>query len=115
MTSTDRDRAFRSLEKMSFVHSAVYAGLLACWLLDGPKALRAAFGWAHGVLWIVMTILVIVAARKAIVSFRLAVLVAVIGGLGPFAGTAGFVLERRSKGRESADSYVVNKQDLSAR
>lgn len=110
MTEETSDRAFNGLKGLSFVHSAVYLGLLTIWLIDGPPKLRAGLGWAHGLIWIGMTLLVIVAARKAIVSFRLAVLVAVIGGLGPFAGTIGFVLEGRSRKREKAESYSVHNQ-----
>ena len=99
MSEESKDKSFRQLEVLSFVHSAIYFGLLACWLFEGPALLRNRLGWAYGLLWIGMTILVIIAARKAVVSFRLAVLVAVIGGLGPFAGTAGFVIEGRQKRR----------------
>ncbi len=94
---TVRSRAFRSLEGLSIVHSLVYIGLIAMWLTEGPGEIRRALGWAHGILWIVMALLIVVAARKAIVSFRLAVLVAVVGGLGPFAGTLGFLWEGRRR------------------
>jgi len=97
LTEAQKGRAFKFLESLSIVHSLVYLGLLAIWIFEGPAELRAAFGWAHGILWIVMTLLVIIAARMAVVSFRLAVLVAVIGGLGPFAGTAGFLWEGRRR------------------
>jgi hypothetical protein len=102
MTEAVKDRSFRQLEALSFLHSGIYFALLACWIFEGPALLRNRLGWAHGLLWIGMTILVIFAARKAIVSFRLAVLVAVIGGLGPFAGTAGFILEGRQRRREGS-------------
>lgn len=100
MSQESNDRSFRQLEALSFVHSGIYFALLACWIFEGPALLRNRLGWAHGLIWIGMTILVILAARKAIVSFRLAVLVAVIGGLGPFAGTAGFIYEGRQRRRE---------------
>lgn len=108
MTQAAKDRSFRQLEALSFIHSGIYFALLACWIFEGPALLRNRLGWAHGLIWIGMTILVIVAARKAIVSFRLAVLVAVIGGLGPFAGTAGFVLEGRQRRRERSVSVPTS-------
>lgn len=89
--------AFRGLKGLSFTHSIIYVGLLAVWIADVAPRLKNMLGWAHGLMWIGMSLLVLIAARKLIVSFRLAVLVIVIGGLGPFAGTAGFVLEDRSR------------------
>ena len=101
-----RGRAFRGLEGLSITHSLIYIGLIAMWLTDGPGEIRRALGWAHGILWIVMALLIVVAARKAIVSFRLAVLVAVVGGLGPFAGTLGFIHEgRRRDGRRAGSHF----------
>lgn len=113
LSEPQRLRAFKALERLSITHSLVYAGLLAVWLLEGPAGLRAALGWAHGLLWILMAILVLIAARKAIVSFRLAVLVVVIGGLGPFAGTAGFIWEGRRRAasrQQGARPEVVDRQ-----
>jgi hypothetical protein len=89
--------AFRFLRTVSFVHSTIYAALLVCWLVPGLDAPTTVFGWAHGLLWIGMSLLVIVAARHGTIPFWLAVTVAVIGGIGPFAGTAGFIVEERRR------------------
>ena len=76
--------------------------LLALWLSDGPEELRRIFGWAHGIGWIVMSLLCIAAVRRRVIPLWLGVTVVVIGGLGPFAGSAGFVVhERRRRGQES--------------
>jgi len=83
---------FRRLEALSFLASGVYAALLWCWLTDTSPGLKLVLGWTHGILWITMSLLVIVAARRRVVPLWLAVLVAVVGGLGPFAGTVGFVV-----------------------
>jgi len=88
---------FPLLRTLSFVHSTVYAALLACWLLPGLAGPTTVFGWAHGLLWIGMSLLVIVAARRRTLPFWLAVTVAVVGGLGPFAGTIGFIVEERRR------------------
>lgn len=86
---------FRTLKWLSFSHSVVYAALLFC-AIAGYEAGTRALGWAHGVGWIVMSILCLVATRRRIIPFWLAVTVCLIGGLGPFAGTIGFfVAERR--------------------
>ncbi len=94
--------SFRFLEALSFVHSGIYAVLIFFWL--GPENATATMllGWAHGLLWIAMSLLCIVAARRRTIPFWLAVVVAVIGGLGPFAGTIGFVVEERRRARRGA-------------
>jgi len=107
-----RRRAFRFLEGLSVSHSLIYIGLLAVWILEGPPRVKTVLGWAHGLLWIAMAVLIVLAARKAIVSFRLAVLVAVVGGLGPFAGTLGFLWEGRTRGYRGAGAQESAKQAL---
>lgn len=87
---------FRRLELASFTHSVIYLGLLLCaFALGGPQPETFILGLAHGVMWIGMSLLCIDAARRRVIPFWLAVTVAVIGGLGPFAGSAGFVLAGR--------------------
>jgi hypothetical protein len=90
---------FRRLEAASFVHSAVYLALLVfAFVAGGPEPETFVLGLTHGVMWIAMSLVCIAAARVRIIPFWLAVTVAVIGGLGPFAGTIGFVvLERRRR------------------
>ena len=84
---------FRRLEAVSFGHSAVYLSLLLCaFVLGNPQPETFVLGLGHGVLWIVMSLVCIAAARARIIPFWLAVTVAVLGGLGPFAGSLGFVL-----------------------
>lgn len=91
---------FRRLELASFTHSLVYLALLACAFgLGNPEPATFILGLAHGVIWIVMSLICIAAARKRVIPFWLAVTVAVLGGLGPFAGSIGFVIaERRRPG-----------------
>jgi hypothetical protein len=89
---------FRRLELASFAHSLVYLALLVCAFgLGKPQPETFIFGLAHGVLWIGMSVLCIDAARRRVIPFWLAVTVAVIGGLGPFAGSAGFVVADRHR------------------
>jgi hypothetical protein len=91
---------FNRLEAVSFLHSAVYAALIVCAITLGSRpAATYALGWTHGLLWIGMSLVCIAAARARIIPFWLAVTVAVLGGLGPFAGTVGFVLEARRRRR----------------
>ncbi|MGZ4182622.1 MAG: hypothetical protein ACXVUL_18280 [Solirubrobacteraceae bacterium] len=89
---------FRRLEVASFIHSLVYLCLLLCaFALGKPQPETFIFGLAHGVLWIAMSLLCIDAARRHVIPFWLAVVVAVIGGLGPFAGSIGFVVADRRR------------------
>jgi hypothetical protein len=90
---------FSRLEAVSFTHSCIYLGLLLCaFALGNPEPETFVLGLAHGLMWIGMSIVCILAARARVIPFWLAVTVAVLGGLGPFAGSIGFVVaERRSK------------------
>ena len=88
-----RHVSFGRLEAVSFGHSSVYLALLLCaFVLGNPQPETFVLGLGHGVLWIVMSLVCIAAARARIIPFWLAVTVAVLGGLGPFAGSLGFVL-----------------------
>ncbi|HEY2637910.1 MAG TPA: hypothetical protein VGI54_11005 [Solirubrobacteraceae bacterium] len=86
---------FSRLRAVSFIHSAIYLALLACWLLPGLEGPTYVLGWCHGLLWIGMSLACLYATRKGVIPFWLAVVVVVIGGLGPFAGTIGFVVYAR--------------------
>jgi hypothetical protein len=88
---------FARLKYLSFAHSAIYLALLTLWLTDGPDGPRTVLGWTHGLGWIAMSLLCIAAVRRRVIPVWLAVLVVVVGGIGPFAGSIGFVVcERRS-------------------
>ncbi len=94
---------FRRLEAVSFFHSGVYTALLICaFVLGNPEPATFILGLAHGLLWIAMSLVCIYATRMRIIPFWLAVTVAVLGGLGPFFGTIGFIIvERRNHHRMS--------------
>lgn len=92
---------FGRLEGASFTHSTIYLALLICaFALGGPQPETFVLGMAHGLLWIGMSLVCIAAARAHIIPFWLAVTVAVLGGLGPFAGTLGFVIAHRRRQRK---------------
>lgn len=93
---------FRRLEVASFVHSVIYLSLLTCaFALGNPEPETFILGLAHGLIWIVMSLICIAAARARIIPFWLAVTVAVLGGLGPFCGSVGFVIEQGRRARAS--------------
>jgi hypothetical protein len=83
------------LRYISYAHSVVYAVLLYVAFIDRHDDLVLIFGWAHGVLWIVMSLLCLAAVRRRLLPLWLGVLVAVVGGIGPFAGSLGFALHAR--------------------
>ena len=88
--------SFKRLKWASFTHSCVYLALLVSAFAAGkPEPLTFALGLAHGLMWIFMSLACITAARLHVVSVRLAVAVAVLGGIGPFFGSFEFVREER--------------------
>ncbi len=90
--------SFRTLKYLSFTHSAIYLSLLVVWLIPGLHGAEYVLGWCHGIGWIVMSLLCLDAVRRHTIPLWLGVMVAVVGGVGPFAGTIGFVYaERRAK------------------
>jgi len=89
--------SFRTLKYLSFTHSAIYTALLISWAVNAEDA-KYVLGWAHGIGWIVMSLLCIDAVRRRVIPLWLGVMVAVVGGVGPFAGSAGFLYaERRAE------------------
>jgi hypothetical protein len=89
---------FGRLKWVSFTHSCIYAALLVCAFAAGkPEPVTFVLGLTHGLLWIGMSLTCIVCARLRIVSLRLAVAVAVLGGIGPFIGSYEFVREQRRR------------------
>ncbi len=97
---------FRRLEAVSFFHSAVYLSLLVCaFALSNPEPATFILGLSHGLLWIGMSIVCIAAARFKVIPFWLAVTIVVLGGLGPFAGSFGFIVEARRRARQLDTSH----------
>jgi hypothetical protein len=87
---------FQRLQVVSFTHSTIYlALLLTAFALGKPEPETFLLGMAHGLLWIGMSLICIWAARNRVIPFWLAVTVAVVGGLGPFAGSIGFIIASR--------------------
>ena len=101
-TPTGGFPSYRLLEALSFTASAIFAGLLLLWLGPSAPAVKTVLGWAHGLLWIGLSLLAIVAVRRGTIPFWLGVTVAVVGGVGPFAGTIGFLVESHRRKQVSA-------------
>jgi hypothetical protein len=96
------------LKWVSFGHSCIYAALLVCaFAASKPEPLTFALGLGHGLLWIGMSLTCIVCARLRLVSLRLAVAVAVLGGIGPFFGSYEFVREQRRAQNDAGQAEPV--------
>jgi len=90
--------SFARLKWTSFTHSCVYAALLVSAFAAGkPEPLTFVLGMSHGLLWIFMALACTVATRLRVVPLRLAVAVAVLGGIGPFFGSYEFIREQRRR------------------
>ena len=93
---------FERLKWASFTHSAVYTVLLVVWLVPGLHDLEMVCGMAHGLGWIAMSLACIAALRLRVIDLRLAVAVAVLGGIGPFVGSLEFLRQSRRGRRAGA-------------
>ena len=83
------------LRYLSYLHSAVYVALLYFAFVHRDDGAVTVLGWSHGVLWIVMSLLCLEAVRRRLIPLWLGVMVAVVGGVGPFAGSVGFAVQKR--------------------
>ena len=91
---------FGRLERVSIAHSAVYLALLIVAFGAGkPEPATFVLGLTHGLLWIAMSLVCLYAVRLRVLPLRIAVAVAVLGGIGPFFGTAEFLREQRRRAR----------------
>ena len=88
---------FQALKTASLTHSTVYLALLVVWLVPGLHTAEFILGMTHGVGWIAMSLACIAAVRMGVIPLRLAVAVAVLGGIGPFIGSYEFVRLDRSR------------------
>ena len=94
---------FERLERVSLVHSAVYLALLiVAFGLGNPQPATFILGLSHGLLWIGMSLVCLLAVRLRILPLRIAVAVAVLGGIAPFFGSVEFIREQRRRARAAA-------------
>lgn len=89
------------LRVASYAHSAAYAVLLWAAIAD-RDAIVSVVGWIHGVGWIAMSLLCLAAVRRRVIPLWLGVMVAVVGGIGPFAGSIGFLVLKRRRAAVSS-------------
>ncbi len=83
------------LRRLSYAHSTIYLVLLYVAFVNRQDGLVTVLGWAHGLAWIGMSLLCLEAVRRRRIALWLGVMVAIVGGVGPFAGSVGFFKEKR--------------------
>ena len=89
----------------SFAHSAIYACLLVAWAIPGAQLGETIFGFGHGLGWFAMVALSFAGVYRRVLPFWLGFLVAVGGAVGPFIGSAAFVIRDR-RGLQPARSAL---------
>jgi hypothetical protein len=86
---------FDRLEVVSLIHSTIYFALLvSAFVLDGPQPYTFIFGLSHGLIWIGMSIVSVLAVRYRVINLQLAVAIAVLGCVAPFFGSAEFLRQK---------------------
>lgn len=86
---------FDRLEVVSLIHSTIYFALLiSAFVFDGPQPYTFIFGLSHGLIWIGMSILSVLAVRYRVINLPLAVAIAVLGCVAPFFGSAEFLRQK---------------------
>lgn len=88
--------SFRHLFILSAIHSVLFTGLMLCaFVLDHPQPATFIFGFLHGVLYMAMALMVIVAGRLGTITWTTALVVIALGAMGPYFGTLDFWRESR--------------------
>ena len=86
---------FDRMEAISLIHSTIYFALLvSAFVLDGPQPYTFIFGLSHGVIWIGMSIVSVLAVYYRVINLRLAVAISVLGCVAPFFGSAEFLRQK---------------------
>ncbi len=86
----------RNLAVFSIVHSVMFTGLMLCaFVLGKPQPITFFFGFTHGVMYMLMGVACIVAARLRIVTVTTALIVVIVGLFGPYFGAYEFLREDR--------------------
>jgi len=90
-------RLFVWVKRISWVELVVFAGLLAFWLLPGFETETMVFGWAHGLGFIVLCLVIWVACIRREAPYTL--LAATLTPVGPVGSVLGVeLIERKGWG-----------------
>ena len=85
------------VKRLSWVELAIFAGLIAFWLLPGFETETMLFGWAHGLGFIALCVVIWVACIRKQAPYTL--LAATLTPVGPLGSVIGIeLIERKSWG-----------------
>jgi hypothetical protein len=92
------------VRRASWLETAVFAALVAFWLLPGFAGPTTVFGWAHGIGYLALLGLIFVAVLRHEVPFWL--LAATFTPLGPIGSVAGIAYLDRRRFRDGVSGAV---------
>jgi hypothetical protein len=96
------------VKRVSWLELVVFAGLMAFWLLPGFETETMVFGWAHGLGFIALCLLIWVAAVRREAPYTL--LAATLTPLGPVGSVVGIeLIERKGWGVDDLDYREANR------
>ncbi|MBW8060241.1 MAG: hypothetical protein FVQ78_07905 [Solirubrobacterales bacterium] len=99
-------RLFVWVKRLSWLELAVFAGLLVFWLTPGFAAETMVFGWAHGLGFIALCLLIWIAAVRREAPYTL--LAATLTPVGPLGSVIGVeLIERRGWGVAETSQKVA--------
>lgn len=82
----------RNFAVFSVIHSVLFTGLMVCaFLLAKPQPATFFFGFTHGVMYMMMALACVAAARLRIVPVTTALVVVIVGLFGPYFGAYEFL------------------------
>ena len=93
-------KLFVWVKRLSWVELAVFTGLIVVWLAPGMETATMLFGWAHGLGFIALCVLIWIACGKREAPYTL--LAATLTPVGPLGSVIGIeLIERKGWGVES--------------
>ena len=99
-------KLFKWVKRVSWVELAIFGGLIVFWLAPGFEAETMLFGWAHGVGFIGLCVLIWVACGKREAPYTL--LAATLTPVGPVGSVIGIeLIERRGWGIQDSPQKVA--------
>jgi hypothetical protein len=97
---------FHKVKVLSWIELAIFAGLIFFWLVPGFDTETMLFGWAHGLGFIVLCIVIWVACGKREAPYTL--LAATLTPVGPVGSVIGIeLIERRGWGVAESPQRVA--------
>jgi apolipoprotein N-acyltransferase len=97
---------FHKVKVLSWIELGIFSLLIVCWLLPGFETETMLFGWAHGLGFVALCIVIWVACGKREAPYTL--LAATLTPVGPVGSVIGIeLIERRGWGIADSPQRVV--------